>query len=96
MIPLTAAVLGALGLVCLLTRGTLLGVLVGAQLLLTGACLALVWAGAATGAPLTGHVFGLFVAIGGAAQLSVGYALAVRLFYLRRTAEMSELRSLKR
>jgi NADH:ubiquinone oxidoreductase subunit K len=91
----TAAALGGLGLVCMLVRRTVLGMLVGLQLLILGGTSVFVMAGAAAGDPVDGHVFGLFVTIGGVAQLVVGYALAVRLFYLKKKAGMDELRSLR-
>lgn len=92
---LVAAVLGALGLVSLLIRRTLLGVLIGIQLLVLGSTTIFVLAGASTGSLIHGHVFGLFITISGIAQIVVGYAFAVRLFYLRKRVSMEELRSLK-
>jgi NADH:ubiquinone oxidoreductase subunit K len=90
-----AAALGGLGLVCALYRKTLLGVLIGVQLMFLGATMIFVLAGFSSGALVNGHAFGLFITLGGVGQLVVGYALAVRLFYLKKRAGMDELRSLK-
>jgi NADH:ubiquinone oxidoreductase subunit K len=81
MILVTAA-LGALGLVSILSRRTLLGVLVGVQLLLWGASTIFVAAGGLSAAPIQGHLFGIFITLSAVALLVVGYALAVRMSYL--------------
>jgi NADH:ubiquinone oxidoreductase subunit K len=90
-----AAVLGGLGLVCIMVRRTLLGLLIGTQILILGATTVFVLAGVSSGAYAEGLIFGLFITFGGIAQLITGYAFAVRLFYLRKSTEMVELRSLK-
>ncbi len=95
MILATSAILGGLGLLCLLYRRTLLGAMIGIQLMGLGATLAFVLCGALGGAQVQGHVFGLFVTLIGVAQLVAGYALAVRLFYLKQKAGMDEIRSLR-
>lgn len=91
-----AGLIGGMGLACLILRRTLLGIMVGIQLLILGGTLIFVLAGISSGARLEGHGVALFVTLGGIAQLVAGFALAVRLFYLRNKTEMSELRSLKR
>lgn len=88
--------IGALGLVAVISRRTLLGVMIGIQLLVLGATLLFVLAGAASGVRIEGHLFGLFITFSGIAQLVAGLALAIRLFYLRSRNGMDELRSLKR
>lgn len=90
-----AGMVGGMGLACILSRRTLLGVLIGIQLLLLGATMAFVLAGISSGARIQGHIVGLFIVFGGVAQLVAGYSLAVRLFYLRGRIQMNELRSLK-
>jgi NADH:ubiquinone oxidoreductase subunit K len=90
-----AAFLGGLGMACMLMRATLLGVLIGVQLLLLGATMVFVVAGVRTGAAAEGHLFALFITLSGVAQLVVGYALSTRLFYLRNKAGMDDIRSLK-
>lgn len=95
---IVGALLGALGLICILLRRTLLGVLIGIQLLVIGATTFFVLASITSESASVasqGHVFSVFIALGGVAQLVVGYALAVRLFYLKKRTGMDELRSLK-
>ncbi len=92
---LVAAALGGMGLFCMLFRKTLLGFLIGLQLMVLGATTVFVLAGALSGMANRGHIFGLFIVLGGVAQLVAGYALAVRLFCLKKRVEMDELRSLK-
>lgn len=90
-----AAILGGMGLVCMLYRRTFLGILIGMQLLGLGASVIFILAGVSSGAVTQAHLFGLFIALGGIAQLVVGYALSVRFFYMKKRVEMEELRTLK-
>jgi NADH:ubiquinone oxidoreductase subunit K len=96
MMTAVAAAIGGLGLACMLLRRSLLGVLVGVQLLALGSATMFVISGIVSGARVQGHVFALFIVLGGVAQLVGGYALTVRFFYLRNNIGMDELRSLKR
>ena len=66
-----AIALGALGIGCMLIKRSLLGLLVGVQLLTYGAGTAFVMAGAAAGMPVKGQLFGLFITLSGVAQLVV-------------------------
>jgi NADH:ubiquinone oxidoreductase subunit K len=104
MLMVVAGLIGGLGLVCMASRKTLLGTLIGVHLLVTGAAMMFVLAGikASEGGfsidaaqRTNGHVGGLFIVLAGLAQLSSGFALLVRLFYLKGRAEMNELKSLK-
>ena len=95
MMAALSAVMGALGLVCLLMRRTLLGMMVGIQLLVIGSTMMLVVAGVESGGLTQGHVFGLFVTLIGVSQLVVGYAFIVRLFYLKKKVGIEEIGSLK-
>ncbi|MGZ3698749.1 MAG: NADH-quinone oxidoreductase subunit NuoK [Bdellovibrionota bacterium] len=92
---LVSGIIGGLGLVCMISRRTLLGFLIGVQLLIVGATMVFVMAGVTSGVRAQGQVFGLFIALGGVAQLVVGYALSVRLFYLRKRVDMDEIRALR-
>jgi NADH:ubiquinone oxidoreductase subunit K len=95
MMALFAAALGGVGVFCALFRRTLLGVLVGLQLLALGAATLFVHAGAVSGQNVRGHVAALFVVVCGVAQLVAGFSLAMRLFFIRKRAEMTDLRSLR-
>jgi NADH-quinone oxidoreductase subunit K len=96
MLMVLAALLGGLGLFSVISRRTLLGILVGIQLMLIGASMTFVLAGISSGARVLGLTVGLFIVLGGVAQLVGGYALTTRLFYLKRGISIRELRSLKR
>jgi len=92
---LVAGLIGGLGLVCMISRKSLLGLLIGVQLLILGSTMMFVLAGVSSGQRIQGHLFGLFITLGGVAQLVVGYSLAIRLFFLKKTISMDELRALK-
>jgi NADH:ubiquinone oxidoreductase subunit K len=92
---LMAGSIGGLGLVCMISRKTVLGLLIGIQLLILGSTMMFVLAGISAGMRVEGHIFGLFITLGGMAQLVVGYALAIRLFFLKKRISMDELRALK-
>ncbi len=95
MLIILAALLGGLGLFSVASRRTLLGILVGIQLMLIGASMSFVLAGISSESRVLGQIVGLFIILGGVAQLVGGYALATRLFYLKRKIAIRELRSLK-
>ena len=95
MMMLIAGIIGGLGLACLISRQTMLGLLVGMQLLVLGATMIFVVAGISSGVRTEGHLFGFFVLLSGIAQLVGGYAIAIRLFYLKKRVRVDDLRSLK-
>jgi NADH:ubiquinone oxidoreductase subunit K len=101
MLMTVAGLIGAMGLVCVVMRRTLMGLLIGLQLMIMGATMMFVVAGIFAGAiqdgavRASGHASGVFIAVGGIAQLVAGFALAIRLFYLKNKIEMSDLKSLK-
>jgi NADH-quinone oxidoreductase subunit K len=92
---LIAAALGGIGFACMLFRRTMLGMLIGIQLMVLGATMFFILAGVVSGAAIQGQLFGFFIILGGVAQIIVGYALAVRVFYLKKRVAMDELRTLK-
>jgi NADH:ubiquinone oxidoreductase subunit K len=91
-----SAILGGVGLFSLLHKKTILGLLVGIQLLTLSSTSLLVFAGASSGSFLEGHLFAFFIALSGLAQIAAGYGLATRMFYLKGKTSLDELRSLKR
>lgn len=95
MMMLVAGLIGGLGLVCMISRKTMLGLLIGVQLLVLGSTMMFVLAGLSSGLKIQGHIFGLFITLGGVAQLVVGYALAIRLFFLKKRISLDELQALK-
>jgi len=91
-----AVLLGGIGLACIVYKRSLLGTLIGIQILVLAAAMMFVLAGAVDSATTTqGHILGLLVTLAGVAQTVVGYALSVRLFYLKKRVSLDELRSLK-
>ena len=92
---LIAAIVGALGFLCLIWRQTLLGVLIGLQLLSLGGGMFLVLSGVIAGARADGQVAGLLITVSSLGQLVAGLAVATRLFYLKGRSEMKDLRSLQ-
>jgi NADH:ubiquinone oxidoreductase subunit K len=52
--------------------------------------------GVISGSRVEGHLFGLFVTVMGIAQLAGGYALSVRLFYLKNRNSLDDMQVLKR
>lgn len=90
-----SALLGTLGIIALIRRKTLLGILMGMQLLTLGASLVFVSAGVLSNTHNKAHVFGIFIILGGLAQLATGYAFALRLFLLKKSIAMDKVRSLK-
>lgn len=91
---IVCALIAGTGMACLLYRRTALGVLIGIQLLMLAATLLFVVSGSSQPTPL-GDVSGLFITISALVQLAGGFALVVRLFYLKRKTGVEELRSLK-
>lgn len=91
-----AGLIGGLGLISMISKRTILGLLIGIQLLILGSTMMFVTIGAASDQPMQGYIFGIFITLGGMAQLAVGYALAVRLFFLKKRISLQELRTLKR
>ena len=90
-----AGMIGALGLVCMISRQTLLGLLIGIHLLILGSSMMFVLAGLNAGLEVQGHIFGLFILLGGIAQVVVGYALAIRLFFVKKRTSINDIRMLK-
>ena len=92
---IVAGLLGGLGMICILSRNSLLGLLIGVQLLVIGSTMIFVLAGISSGQKVDGYMFAMFISLGGIAQLVVGFSLAIRLFFLKKRISVSELQALK-
>ena len=90
-----AGIIGAFGLICMISKRTLLGLLIGIHLLILGSSMMFVLAGLNTGLAIQGYLFGLFILLGGIAQVVVGYALSIRLFFVKKRISLDDLRMLK-
>lgn len=95
MMMWVAGIIGGLGLVCMISRRTLLGLLIGVQILMLGSTMMFVLAGISSGLRVQGYVFGLFITLAGVVQLVVGYSLAIHLFFLKKRISMEEIQALK-
>lgn len=95
MIITASAILGSLGIYCMVSKQSLLGIFIGFQLLIFGASLLLVSGAQESGVVLQGHSLALMLATSGICQLGVGFALAVRLFYLKRKPDVSQITDMR-
>ena len=95
-ITLIGAAVGALGLICILARKTLVGLMVGLQLLILGGAITFVLAGVMSGARVEGFSFGLLIVLSGVVQVVAGNSLAIRLFHLKNRVVLDDLRALRR
>ncbi len=78
--------LGGMGLICAFTRRTLLGLMIGIQLLVMGAAVMSVASGMMTNQRVLGNLFGYFIVLSSVIQFVTGCALAMRFFALKRKA----------
>ena len=93
---LLAGLLGGLGFVCLISRRTLFGVLIGANILTISSSLAFVAAGLTVTDGPGGQMAGFFLLLSGIAQVVAGIGLTIRRLYLRDTVNVDDLRTLYR
>lgn len=94
MIIWIGAALGGIGVMCILYRRSVIGTLVGIQVLMMGAALMFVMSGL-QGKFQEGQTVGLFIALFATLQLVGGLSLATRLFYIKKRAELGDIGSLK-
>jgi len=95
MILISGVLLTVIGIICLICRKTMLGVLIGAHLVTLGCTLQFVLAGASVGETVDSIIFGLFIVLIGISQLVVGYSLSMRLFYISGDNGLSKIRNLR-
>jgi NADH:ubiquinone oxidoreductase subunit K len=91
-----AALIGGIGVLCILRRRTLFGVVIGIQILMSGATLMLSVSGIAASARVEGQLSAILVLLGGIAQLAIGCLLSLRLFSERNRILLENVRTLKR
>lgn len=96
MIFVSCAMIAGFGLMCLLLRKTLLGVILGVQLLGLAGALVFVVAGVESGVALSGGVFAWLISISQVAVWGAGFALIARFFLLRRSVDVENAGELKR
>lgn len=96
LVWILSGALGAVGLIGLIYKKTMLGLIVSIQLMILGGAALFVLAGHESGVPLDGFSFAAFIVFCGLAQTVGGYALATRMFYLKNKTSLNELRSLQR
>ncbi len=94
MIYLASWVVG-MGIFSLVFRRTMLGVLVGLQLIMLGSSMIFVLGGFLSGQAPDSNVIGIFIVLSGLAQFVAGGVLAIRQYYLRRQIDVKDLRFLK-
>ncbi len=96
MILLVPILLGSLGLVSLFSRTSMMGILIGVQLLILGTSQMFILTGMIAGELAKGGLLGFCIVLGGVAQLVVGYTLSLRLFHLKQCVNLSEIQELKK
>ncbi len=94
---IVSAVLFCIGLWVALSKRNAISVLMGVELMLNAANVALVTFSrfSVSPVPLTGHVFVIFVITVAAAEASVALAMAVSVYRMRATIDVDELDTLK-
>lgn len=96
MIFVCCAMIAGFGLMSLLLRKTLLGVVLGLQLLGLASALVFVVAGVQSGVPLSGSVFAWLISVAQVAVWVTAFALIARFFLLRQSVEVEKAGELKR
>ncbi|MDN5848598.1 MAG: NADH-quinone oxidoreductase subunit NuoK [Nitrococcus sp.] len=89
-----AAVLFALGLICVLVRRNIVFMLMGLEIMLNAAGLAFIAAGARWGSA-DGQVMFIFILTLAAAEVSVGLALILQMFQRFKTVDVDVLRRME-
>jgi NADH-quinone oxidoreductase subunit K len=93
---LIAAAMAGIGLACVLYRRTLIGLLVGLQLMVLAASMMFMLAGVGReAARVQGQIAGLWVLLFGLVATVAGCAVSLRLFYLKRRASLEDVRALR-
>lgn len=91
---IVAAILFVLGLIGVLTRKNVIFILISVEIMLNGAGLAFVAAGARWGQP-DGQVMFLFILAMAASEVSVGLALIMQAYHQHKTLDVEKLNALR-
>jgi len=92
---LVALLLLCSGLFCVLTRRNAIGVLLGIELILNAASLALVGAGRYAAASIDGQVFAVFLIMLAAAESAIALAVVLGIYRRQRGVDVSRLTALR-
>lgn len=79
-----AGIMGGLGIACMMLKKTLIGILMGMQILASGAVLMFTSVGMISGLKMDSYIFGIFIILSSIVQLAVGYSLAIRSFFQKK------------
>lgn len=90
-----AVFLSGIGLFAILSRPTLLGIILGFQMMTMGAGLVFVFAGSHANELVRGHVFASYLLVSAIVFSGSGLILTSRLFFLRKRAAVDEIRTLR-
>lgn len=88
-------ILFVIGLVVVISRKNIVGILLGIELILNAAALNFVAYSRYVTDNLDGHVFSLFIIVIAAAESAVGLAIIIRFFQLKETVHIDEATQLR-
>lgn len=88
-------ILFVIGLVVVISRKNIVGILLGIELILNAAALNFVAYSRYVTDNLDGHVFALFIIVIAAAESAVGLAIIIRFFQLKETVHIDEATQLR-
>jgi NADH:ubiquinone oxidoreductase subunit K len=83
------------GLAVLITRRSLIMMLLGLELMLNGANLNIVFFGNLQGRNLDGELFAIFVILVAVCEASVGIAIVLRVYHFYKTSDPGDITELK-
>ena len=92
---LVGAAFFVIGVVNIMLKRNMVGVLVGGHLVFTGLVLCFVFAGGATGGEVQAQEVAFFILLSGVAQVGAGLVLALKIFELKKGTAVEELKDLK-
>ena len=88
-------ILFVIGLVVVISRKNIVGILLGIELILNAAALNFVAYSRHVTDNLDGHIFALFIIVIAAAESAVGLAIIIRFFQLKETVHIDEATQLR-